>query len=135
MTEAGPRDDRAAERPRDRAGRPLPWTAPLSDRAPDVPDISALSDAEVLAAAWSALDAGLPFHAHEVCEQRWRACAVENRDVWRALAQWGAAETHAARGNAEGARRLAARALEGLTGERDEGLPLRPVRERCRSLL
>lgn len=135
MTLAGQPSGQAAERPRDRAGRPLPWTAPGSDRAPDVPDTTDLSDPEVLSAAWSALDAGLPFHAHEICEQRWRTCAAEDRDVWRALAQWGAAETHAARGNAEGARRLAARALDGLAGERDEDLPLHPVRERCRSLL
>lgn len=135
MSEAGAPSDQATERPRDRAGRPLPWTTPPSDRAPDVPDVTELSDAEVLRAAWSALDAGLPFHAHEFCEQRWRSCAAEDRDVWRALAQWGAAETHAARGNVEGARRLAARALDGLTVERDEGLPLDPVRERCRSLL
>ena len=135
MTAPGTRSGPSAERPRDRAGRPLPWTAPDTDRAPDVPDISDLSDSEVLRAAWSALDAGLPFHAHEVCEQRWRTCAAEARDIWRALAQWGAAETHAARGNVEGARRLAARALDGLTVERDEGLPLDPVRERCRSLL
>ncbi len=135
MTSDAQRSDRPTERPRDRAGRPLPWTAPDVDRAPDVPDITALSDPDVLRAAWSALDAGLPFHAHEVCEQRWRTCAAQDRGVWRALAQWGAAETHAARGNAEGARRLAARALDGLAGERDEDLSLDPVRERCRSLL
>ncbi len=135
MTEAGPRSGQAAERPRDRVGRPLPWTAPASARAPDVPDITDQSDQDVLRTAWSALDAGLPFHAHEVCEQRWRTCSDRDRGVWRALAQWGAAETHAARGNAEGARRLAARALAGLADERDEYLALDPVRERCRSLL
>lgn len=135
MTAPGTRSGPSAERPRDRAGRPLPWTAPDTDRAPDVPDISDLSDSEVLRAAWSALDAGLPFHAHEMCEQRWRTCAPEDRGVWRALAQWGAAETHAARGNVEGARRLAARALDGLAGGRDEDLALHRVQERCRSLL
>lgn len=135
MTAGGQRPRSSAERPRDRAGRPLPWAAPTDDRAPDVPDITGLSDADVLRTAWSALDAGLPFHAHEVCEQRWRTCAAEHRRLWRALAQWGAAETHAARGNAEGARRLAARALDGLAGERDEALVIDPVRERCRSLL
>lgn len=135
MTAPGTRSGPSAERPRDRAGRPLPWTAPDTDRAPDVPDISDLSDSEVLRAAWSALDAGLPFHAHEMCEQRWRTCAPEDRGVWRTLAQWGAAETHAARGNVEGARRLAARALDGLAGGRDEDLALHRVQERCRSLL
>lgn len=80
-----------------------------------MPDISVLTDADVLTLALTLVDDGLPFHAHEVCEDRWRACAPDDRGLWRALAQWGAAQTHAARGNPEGARRLAERALDGLT--------------------
>lgn len=122
-------------RPRDRLGRPLSPDAPDAERAPDVPSVTGLTDAQVWQVAWSCLQDGLPFHAHEVCEEHWRTCPAEDRPLWRALAQWGAAETHAARGNAEGARRLAERAIEGLAGRRDEDLPLAVVRERCRSLL
>ncbi len=60
----------------------------------------------------------MPFHAHEVFEQRWRTCPADERAAWRAAAQWGAAETHAARGNAVGAARLAERALETLASAR-----------------
>lgn len=129
-----------AERPRDRLGRPLPHDAPPDLRAPDVPDISGLDDAAVWQAAQHALESGLPFHAHEICELRWRTCPAQERALWRALAQWGAAETHAARGNAEGARRLAERALEGLDGLSGQGssvtdvIPLAWVKDRCRSL-
>jgi hypothetical protein len=122
-------------RPRDRLGRPLSDGASDVERAPEVPSITGLTDARVWQVAWSCLQDGLPFHAHEVCEERWRTCAPADRALWRALAQWGGAETHAARGNAEGARRLAERALEGLADRRDEDLPLDVVRERCRSLL
>ena len=58
--------------------------------------------------------AGLPFHAHEVFEERWRQCAGEQRCAWRSLAQWAAALTHAARGNTTGARSMAQRAAESL---------------------
>ncbi len=122
-------------RPRDRLGRPLPADAPDAERAPEVPSVAGLDDAQVWQVAWTCLQDGLPFHAHEVCEERWRMCPPEDRGLWRALAQWGAAETHAARGNTEGARRLATRALAGLADRRDEGLPLEVVRERCASLL
>ena len=81
-----------------------------------MPDVSGLSDPEVLTQALALVDDGLPFHAHEMCEQRWRTCSPDDRELWRGLAQWGAAETHAARGNGEGARRLAQRALAGLSG-------------------
>ena len=104
------------ERPRDRLGRPLPRGTAPDPSVPPVPDTSGLSDEDVLALALSLVDDGLPFHAHEVCEERWRVCEAGDRDLWRALAQWGAAETHAARGNDEGARRLAERALDGLVG-------------------
>lgn len=63
----------------------------------------------------------MPFHSHEVFEQRWRTCPADERQAWRAAAQWGAAETHAARGNSVGAARLAARACETL--ESVESIP------------
>ena len=125
------------DRPRDRLGRPLPRGSAPDPSVPPVPDIAGLTDEGVLALALSLVDDGLPFHAHEVCEERWRTCAPDDRALWRALAQWGAAETHDARGNAEGARRLAVRALEGLTECAPghvaiSGIDL--VVDRCRSL-
>ncbi len=102
------------DRPRDRLGRPLPRGSAPDPSVPPGPEISDLTDEDVLALALALVDDGLPFHAHEVCEERWRTCAPDDRGLWRALAQWGAAETHAARGNTEGAQRLAARALDGL---------------------
>ncbi len=104
-------------RPRDRLGRPLPWGTP--EEEPPVSVDVARSDE----AAWSAADAylarGLPFHAHEACELRWRTAPEATRTAWRALAQWGAALTHEARGNSAGARRLAARALDTLNAAED----------------
>lgn len=71
------------------------------------------------------LDKGLPFHAHEVFEQRWKCCPPEERDAWQALAQWGAALTQEARGNAIGRSRVAQRALERLlAAQRQSQLPV-----------
>lgn len=94
-----------AQRPRDRLGRPL-RSGPA---APDVPE-PASSGAETLASAAALLADGLPFLAHEVFEQRWRDGPVDEREVWRGLAQWAAGLTHSARGNRIGADRLGERA-------------------------
>jgi len=103
-----------AERPRDRLGRPLPIGTAPEDAAPPVMGVTGLDDAAVWAVAMDYIAQGMPFHAHEVFEQRWRTCHDDDRAAWRALAQWGAAVTHGARGNEEGAVRLATRALETL---------------------
>lgn len=95
------------ERPRDRLGRPLPWDA---DGFPTVPLRAQISSADALAEARAYLADGLPFHAHEVLEMRWRCCADDERVLWRALAQAAAGVTHAARGNPTGAERLHDRA-------------------------
>ena len=103
-----------AERPRDRLGRTLPIDTVPEDAAPPVIDVTGLDDDAVWTIAVDYLDQGLPFHAHEVFEQRWRSASGPVKEAWRALAQWGAALTHAERGNDDGARRLAERALETL---------------------
>ena len=125
-----------AERPRDRLGRPLSATVDPAEAAPSVPDISDVDAAAVWGVALAHLEQGLPFHAHEVFEQRWRTCPDDDRAAWRALAQWGAAVTHAARGNEEGARRLAGRALETLDSV--SGIPacidVELVRSSCRDI-
>ena len=67
------------------------------------------------------LERGLPFHAHEVFEQRWKSCPEGERDAWQALAQWGAALTHQARGNETGQRRIASRARDRLLEAHERG--------------
>ncbi|WP_158574177.1 DUF309 domain-containing protein [Streptomyces triticagri] len=61
---------------------------------------------ETLAEAQELLDAGRPFHAHEVFEDAWKSGPEEERALWRGLAQLAVGLTHAARGNATGGARL-----------------------------
>jgi len=79
-----------------------------------VPDRTFVSGSRAWLEALDYVEQDLPFHAHEVLEQRWRCAPQTERALWQALAQWGAALTHEARGNATGARRIAERALSGL---------------------
>ena len=98
---------------RDRLGRPL--RGDVSSAYPQVPEHPDISDSDAWNQAMDYLQQGLPFHVHEICEQRWRCAPLESKDAWRALAQWGAALTQAARGNEIGAQTLAQRAFENLT--------------------
>ena len=110
------------ERPRDRLGRPLPRDAA---GYPGVPPREYLAGDDALAEARDYLAHGLPFHAHEVLEMRWRCCPTDERALWQALAQAAAGSTHEARGNDVGARRLRARAQATITayeGPRTDGL-------------
>jgi predicted metal-dependent hydrolase len=61
---------------------------------------------ETLREAQRLLDAGMPFHAHEVFEDAWKSGPEEDRELWRAMAQLAVGLTHAARGNAVGGARL-----------------------------
>ena len=83
-------------RPRDGLGRPLPHDAEGVER---VPDDLVLPPAESLAEAQRLLDAGRPFHAHEVLEGTWKAAPDAERDLWQGLAQLAVGLTHRARGN------------------------------------
>jgi hypothetical protein len=90
-------------RPRDALGRPLPYDALGEERAPEGvvrPPAQALAEAQEL------LDAGRPFHAHEVLEDAWKSAPEAERQLWRGLAQLAVGLTHAARGNARGAATL-----------------------------
>lgn len=101
-----------SERPRDRYGRPVETS---SDEAfPLVPKRGNLSGLEAWTHANEYLKADLPFHAHEIFEQHWRSCPLNERPAWQSLAQWAAALTHEARGNTVGARSVALRAKENL---------------------
>ncbi|MEW2635143.1 DUF309 domain-containing protein [Streptomyces sp. NPDC048389] len=109
------RRDRDAEgrarsaRPRDGLGRPLPHGAPGVERQPEG---VVRTPAQTLTEAQRLLDAGMPFHAHEVFEDAWKAGPEEERELWRGLAQLAVGLTHAARGNTTGGARLLLRGAE-----------------------
>ncbi|WMX44040.1 DUF309 domain-containing protein [Streptomyces roseicoloratus] len=90
-------------RPRDGLGRPLPYGAEGVARQPEgvvrSPD-GTVREAQRL------LDAGMPFHAHEVFEDAWKSGPAGERDLWQGLAQTAVGLTHSARGNAAGGARL-----------------------------
>ncbi len=68
------------------------------------------------------LDAGRPFHAHEVLEALWKTRVPAERDLWQGLAQVAVGLTHTLRGNRTGAitllRRGASRLDAYLSGGR-----------------
>ena len=103
-------------RPRDALGRPLPRGAVGEERAPEgvlrTPD-AALTEAQQL------LDAGRPFHAHEVLEDAWKSAPDAERQLWRGLAQLAVGLTHVARGNDRGAARLLERGAENVAAYAD----------------
>ncbi|MFC9430911.1 DUF309 domain-containing protein [Streptomyces sp. NPDC056987] len=90
-------------RPRDGLGRPLPYGAPGVERQPEGVVRGAR---ETLREAQRLLDAGMPFHAHEVFEDAWKSGPETERALWRGMAQLAVGLTHAARGNATGGARL-----------------------------
>jgi len=106
MTSARDRDAEGRARnarPRDALGRPLPYGEVGEERAPEGivrPPGQALAEAQEL------LDAGRPFHAHEVLEDAWKCAPAPERQLWRGLAQLAVGLTHAARGNGRGAATL-----------------------------
>ena len=105
-------------RPRDGLGRPLPRDASGVERVPDgltLPPRESLDEAQRL------LDAGRPFHAHEVLEGTWKAAPPDERDLWQGLAQLAVGLTHRARGNQHGARTLLLRGAARI--ERYAGAP------------
>lgn len=98
-------------RPRDGLGRPLPYG---SAGVPRQPSGVALSLGGALDEAQRLLDAGMPFHAHEVLEDVWKAAPAPERALWRGLAQLAVGLTHAGRGNAVGAAALLRRGAAGI---------------------
>ena len=102
-------------RPRDALGRPLPHGSPGEPRAPEG---VVRTPAATLEEAQALLDAGRPFHAHEVLEDAWKSAPKtgpdDERDLWRGLAQLAVGLTHAARGNRAGAATLLTRGARSL---------------------
>ncbi|MFB8120913.1 DUF309 domain-containing protein [Streptomyces sp. NPDC055962] len=90
-------------RPRDGLGRPLPYGTPGVERQPEG---VVRAPGETVREAQRLLDAGMPFHAHEVFEDAWKSGPAEERELWRGLAQMAVGLTHAARGNTAGGARL-----------------------------
>ena len=104
------RDDQGRARnarPRDALGRPLPRGV---EGVPRIPDELVLEPLASLAEAQRLLDAGMPFHAHEILEGTWKAAAPAERDLWQGLAQLAVGYTHLLRGNPSGATTLLQRA-------------------------
>ncbi|MFI1732214.1 DUF309 domain-containing protein [Streptomyces acidicola] len=90
-------------RPRDGLGRPLPYGADGVERQPEG---VVRGPEDTVAEAQALLDAGKPFHAHEVFEDAWKSRPHGERGLWRGLAQLAVGLTHAARGNVTGGARL-----------------------------
>ncbi|SEP60109.1 hypothetical protein SAMN04487983_100171 [Streptomyces sp. yr375] len=90
-------------RPRDGLGRPLPYGTAGVERQPEG---VVRTPAETVVEAQALLDAGKPFHAHEVFEDAWKSGPESERALWRGLAQLAVGLTHAARGNVTGGARL-----------------------------
>ncbi|MDL2078623.1 DUF309 domain-containing protein [Streptomyces sp. GXMU-J15] len=125
-------------RPRDGLGRPLPYGA---EGVPRQPEGIVRAPEESVAEAQELLDAGRPFHAHEVFEDAWKSGPEEERELWRGLAQLAVGLTHAARGNVTGGARLLRRgagAVEewaaGSGRERPYGMDLAGVTDWARRL-
>lgn len=97
-------------RPRDALGRPLARNAAGEPGTSD----EVLPPAMALAAAQQLIEAGRPFHAHEVLEAVWKAAPGAERDLWQGLAQLAVGLTHALRGNARGAAALLRRGADRL---------------------
>ena len=69
---------------------------------------------QALEEAQRLLDAGMPFHAHEVLEDAWKSANADERELWRGLAQLAVGLTHAARGNVSGAASLLRRGAKSI---------------------
>ncbi|MFE7756795.1 DUF309 domain-containing protein [Streptomyces sp. NPDC057429] len=103
-------------RPRDGLGRPLPYGTPGVERQPEG---VVRSPDETVREAQRLLDAGKPFHAHEVFEDAWKSGPDAERELWRGLAQMAVGLTHAARGNSAGGARLLRRGAAAVEGFRE----------------
>ncbi|HET6855793.1 MAG TPA: DUF309 domain-containing protein [Streptomyces sp.] len=106
-------------RPRDGLGRPLSYGEPGVERQPE--GVVRAGD-ETVDEAQRLLDAGMPFHAHEVFEDAWKSGPESERALWRSLAQLAVGLTHAARGNRSGGATLLRRGATGI-GEYPEASP------------
>jgi len=100
------------ERPRDEAGRPLPWDQP---NRLHLPYFDEMTLDECHAEAIRLFDEGNYFGAHEAWETCWGyAKGTDEEEFFKGLAQLGAGYTHWLRGNPHGVVALLGRALTRL---------------------
>jgi len=102
-----------------------------------MPDQLNLAPVDAVAMAQELIDAGRPFHAHEVLEVVWKSAPEADRDLWQGLAQLAVGLTHARRGNGRGAialLRRGAAALRGYTDDRSDGIDVAGARARAIAL-
>lgn len=97
-------------RPRDGLGRPLPRGSTGVERV----EARERSVAEALDEAQDYLDREMPFHAHEVLEEQWKATTGPERPLWQGLAQLAVGLTHQRRGNARGATTVTTRGADAI---------------------
>lgn len=81
-----------------------------------MPEELGLTPARAVALAQDLIDAGRPFHAHEVLEAAWKSAPAGERDLWQGLAQLAVGLTHARRGNDRGAVTLLRRGAAAVGG-------------------
>ncbi|MFI7115664.1 DUF309 domain-containing protein [Amycolatopsis sp. NPDC049868] len=105
-------------RPRDGLGRPLPYGADGVERQPEGIE---RSPEDTISEAQRLLDAGRPFHAHEVFEDAWKSTDGPERELWRGLAQLAVGLTHVARGNGNGGASLLGRGADNIEPFRAAG--------------
>ncbi|WP_055533293.1 DUF309 domain-containing protein [Streptomyces graminilatus] len=110
-------------RPRDGLGRPLPYGEHGVERQPEG---VVRRPEESVAEAQELLDAGKPFHAHEVFEDAWKSGPEAERGLWRGLAQLAVGLTHSARGNVTGGVRLLRRGAGAVEEWASSGARPRP---------
>jgi predicted metal-dependent hydrolase len=80
-----------------------------------MPDELGLGPGESLELAQKLLNAGRPFHAHEVLEGAWKGAPEAERELWKGMAQLAVGLTHVRRGNDKGAVSLLSRAVERIS--------------------
>lgn len=85
-----------------------------------MPDDLVLPPGPTLTEAQRLLDEGLPFHAHEVLEARWKAAPPPERDLWQGLAQLAVGLTHVLRDNDAGAATLLRRGRAHIAAYADD---------------
>lgn len=81
-----------------------------------IPDDLRLPPDESIAKAQELLDAGMPFHAHEILEGTWKDSPESERMLWQGLAQLAVGLTHLLRGNLVGAVSLLGQGHDRIRG-------------------
>jgi uncharacterized protein len=129
------RDDGRPEqaRPRDRAGRPLPYG---TDDVPLAVEHEPATVEEALEIGASLWDEERFFEAHECLEDVWHAAPEDDRDLWQGVIQIAVAAVHRQRDNLHGAKALLARAREKLERypDRHRGIEVLAARRACERL-